>query len=257
MRWRNRWPERIPRPKARRLTDKESSTILAALTRAIAASPVLSYLGVQVRAQRGRFYLEIERKCPEDEEESEVEILGRITPLAAAKGAMLLETENRSGSWSEFAKGSAQKVIKAVASDTEGTFHGLGSIDKVLRKSGKGLTRLPVKKAGKNKFVYSETGAVCSVQEALFHYFGLPLEVIAEPSEWYSYHREPEIVESSKDKKRVLVKFSAIGPFGEFGGSCLYTERDGSWDAYTLRPSESGSIAKAVAWLVKRKWEAW
>ena len=70
-------------------------------------------------------------------------------------------------------------------------------------------------------------------------------------------HREPKIVESSKDKKRVLANFSAIGPFGEFGGSCLYAERDGSWDAYTLRPSESGSIAKAVAWLVKRKWEAW
>lgn len=254
MRWRNRWPERIPRPKARRLTDKESSTILAALTRAIAASPVLSYLGVQVRAQRGRFYLE--RKIQE-EDEADVEVLGRITPLAAAKGVMLLETENRSGSWSEEAKGTAQKVIKAVAGDTEGTFHGLGSIDKVLRKSGKGLTRLPVKKAGKNKFVYSDMGAACTVQEALFHYFGLPLEVIAEPSEWYSYHREPEIVESSKDKKRVLVVFSAIGPLGEFGGSCLYAERDGSWGAYTLRPSESGSIAKAVAWLVKRKWEAW
>ena len=211
MRWRNRWPERIPRPKARRLTDKESSTILAALTRAIAASPVLSYLGVQVRAQRGRFYLE--RKIQE-EDEADVEVLGRITPLAAAKGVMLLETENRSGSWSEEAKGTAQKVIKAVAGDTEGTFHGLGSIDKVLRKSGKGLTRLPVKKAGKNKFVYSDTGAACTVQEALFHYFGLPLEVIAEPSEWYSYQREPEIVESSKDKKRVLVGFSAIGPFG-------------------------------------------
>ena len=253
MGWGQRWPERIPRPKARQLTDKESSTILSAMTKAIAASPVLSYLGIQVREQRGRFYLE--RNTQEDDEESEVEVLGRITPLAAAKGAMLLETENRSGSWSEEAKGTAQKVIKAVASDTEGTFHGLGSIDKVLRKSGKGLTRLPVKKAGKNKFVYSETGAVCSVQEALFHYFGLPLEVIAEPSEWYSYHREPKIVEANK--KRVLVNFSAIGPFGEFGGSCLYAERDGSWDAYTLRPSESRTIATAEAWLVKRKWEGW
>ncbi|MBM4072207.1 MAG: hypothetical protein FJ271_25265 [Planctomycetes bacterium] len=247
--------ERIPRPKARRLTDKESSTILAALTKAIAASPVLSYLGVQVRVQRGRFYLE--RKCHQDDDDSEVEVLGRVTPLAAAKQALLLETENRSGSWSEESKGTVQKVIKAVASDTEGTFHGLGSIDTVLRKSGKGLTRLPVKKVGKNKFVYSETGAICSVQEALFHYFGLPLEVIAEPSEWYSYHREPEIVESGKDKKRVLVRFSAVGPFGEFGGSCLYAERDGSWDAYTLRPSESRNIATAEAWLVKRKWEAW
>ena len=255
MRWRQRWPERIPRPKAMLLTGKESSTILAALTESIAASPVLYYLGVQVRAQRGRFYLE--RKVSEDDEDSEVEILARITPLAAAKGVFLLETENRSGSWSEEAKGTAQKVIRAVASDTEGTFHGLGSIDKSLRKSGKGLTRMLVKKLNKNKFVYSETGAVCSVQEALFHYFGLPLEVIAEPSEWYSYHREPEIVESSKVKKRVLVRFSAIGSFGEFGGSCLYAERDSSWDAYTLRPSESRDIATAEAWLVKRKWEAW
>ena len=253
MGWGQRWPERIPRPKAMQLTDKESSTILAAMTKAIAASPVLSYLGVQARAQRGRFYLE--RNTQEDDEESEVEVLGRITPLAAAEGAMLLETENRSGSWSEEAKGTVQKVIKAVASDTEGTFHGLGSIDKALRKSGKGLTRLPVKKVGKNKFVYSETGAVCSVQEALFHYFGLPLEVIAEPAEWYSYHREPKIVEATK--KRVLVNFRAIGPFGEFGGSCLYAERDGTWDAYTLRPSESRTIATAEAWLVKRKWEAW
>jgi hypothetical protein len=117
MRWRQQWPERIPRPKARRLTDKERSTILAALTRAIAASPVLSYLGVHVRAQRGRFYLE---RHIQEEDETEVEVLGRITPLAAANGAMLLETENRSGSWSEEAKGTALKVIKAVASDTEG-----------------------------------------------------------------------------------------------------------------------------------------
>jgi hypothetical protein len=254
MGWGQRWPERIRRPEARRLTEKESNTILAALTRAIAASPVLSYLGVQVRTQRGRFFLE--RKVQE-EDESEVEELGRITPLAEANGALLLETQNRSGSWSEEAKGTALKVINAVASDTEGTFHGLGSIDKVLRKSGKGLKRLPVKKAGKNKFVYSETGASCSVQEALFHYFGLPLEVIAEPSEWYSYHREPEIIESGKDKNRVLVNFSAIGSFGEFGGSCLYAERNGSWNAYTLRPSESRTIATAEAWLVKRKWEAW
>ena len=136
MGWGQRWPERIPRPKARQMTDKESSTILSAMTKAIAASPVLSHLGVQVRAQRGRFYLE--KKCSEDDDDSDVEVLGRITPLAAAKGAMLLETENRSGSWSEEAKGTVQKVIKAVASDTEGTFHGLGSIDKVLRKSGKG-----------------------------------------------------------------------------------------------------------------------
>src|SRR6266571_895508 len=76
---RDRWPERIARPKARCLTEKEKSTILAAMTRAVAASPVLSYLAVQVRALRGRFYLERNLK---EEGELAVEILGRITPLA-------------------------------------------------------------------------------------------------------------------------------------------------------------------------------
>ena len=41
------------------------------------------------------------------------------------------------------------------------------------------------------KFVYADTNEGCSVQEALFHYFGLPIEIIAEPSGWYSYHRRP------------------------------------------------------------------
>src|SRR5207302_10088323 len=99
-RWRDRWPEYVPRPKARRLTEKEKGTILAAMTRAVAASPVLSSLGVQVRALRGRYYLE--RKLKEDE--PAIEILGRITPLAAAKGALLLEVERRSGSWYEVAQ---------------------------------------------------------------------------------------------------------------------------------------------------------
>jgi hypothetical protein len=80
MRWgRDRWPEYIPRPKPRRLTEKEKSKILAAMTRAVAASPVLSYLGVRVRALRGRFY--VERESSEDEG---ADVLGRITPLLAA-----------------------------------------------------------------------------------------------------------------------------------------------------------------------------
>ena len=252
--WRDRWPEYIPRPKVRRLTEKEKGAIVATMTRAVAASPVLSYLGVQVRALRGRFYLE--RKLKEESEPA-VEILGRITPLAGAKGALLLEVERRNGNWHEVDQGSAQKLIKVVASDTKGKFHGLGSVDKVLRKAKKGLNRLPVKKQGKCKFVYSDTGAVCTAQDALFHYFGLPLEVIAEPSVWYSYHRVPQIVEASKDRTRVLVRFTAASLSGSFGGTCLYAQRDGIWGAYPIRPSESGSIASAEAWLVKRKWKAW
>src|SRR5271157_5970071 len=97
-----------------------------------------------------------------------VEAWGRITPLADSAD-LLLEQEGRKGSWSEIARGLARKLIKTVASDTKGTFHGLGALDKALRRAGKGLERLQVKREG-TTFVYAESGEVCSPQEALFHY---------------------------------------------------------------------------------------
>jgi len=246
MRWGRNWPEKQPRPKVRRLTAGEQQTILAEMTNEIARSPVLSGFGVQVRSERGRFY--IDRITPEG-----IEDWGRITPLA---DELLLEVKRRS--WSEIAKGSSQKLIKVIAGDTKGTFHGLGWLDKSLRKSGRGLERRVVKKKAKFQFVYSDTGAVGTAQEALFHYFGLPLEVIAEPAVWYSYHRVPKIVEANKDRTRVLVRFSATSSSGEdFGGTCLYAEKKGSWGAYRIRPSASQDIDSAEAWLVKRKWESW
>jgi len=188
----------------------------------------------------------VERSLP-----SGVEAWGRITPVA---DDLLLEVERRS--WNEVARGSAQKLIKVIAGDAKGTFHGLGSLDRSLRKAGQGLTRMPMK-VKDNKFIYTDTGEGCTVQEALFHYFGLPIEVIAQPALWYSYHRTPGIVECAKDRTRVLVRFTAMSLSGSFGGTCLYAKRDGSWGAYPIRPSESGSIASAEAWLVKRKWKAW
>jgi hypothetical protein len=220
----------------------------------IASSPVLIGLGLHVRSQRGRFYLE--RPLGEGDSAG-VEAWGRITPLADSND-LLLEHEHRRGSWSEYERGSVGKLIRAVAGDTRGTFHGLGSLDKALRRAGKGLERLPVKRDGKTRFVYAEGGETCSVQEALFHYFGLPLDVLVEPSEWYSYHRTPTIVEANKEKGRVLVRFGAMSGSGEdFGGTCLYARRDGRWAAYRIRPSESRDIATAEAWLEKRKWREW
>src|SRR4051794_37173500 len=151
MRWRRRqWPERTPRPKARSLSEDEKKKLLATMSKEIASSPVLTGFGVQVRAQRGRFYLE---QAITEEESTEIVALGRITPLANSEGDLLLEVEYREGSWSEVARGSAQKLIRAVAGDAKGTFHGVGSLDKVLRKSGNGLERLPGKVQGKTKFV--------------------------------------------------------------------------------------------------------
>jgi hypothetical protein len=65
-------------------------------------------------------------------------------------------------------------------------------------------------------------------------------------------------MEASEDRTRVLVRFTAESMSGEsFGGTCLYVCQDGQWGAYTIRPSESKTIAQAEAWLGKRKWRAW
>jgi hypothetical protein len=246
MRWRQSWPEKTPRPKLRRLAADEQNNLLAQMTEEIARSPVLSAFGIQVELRRGRFY--VERPVAEG-----VTAWGRVTPL---KDNLLLEVQHRS--WKEVAKGSARKIIQTIANDTQDTFHGLGSLEKSLRKAGNGLSRRKVKSKGKTKFAYSESGEPCSVQEALFHFFGLPVATIAEPTAWYSYHRKPQIMEFSGDRTKVLVRFSATSWSGEdFGGTCLYLLNGDEWGAFTIKPSESQSIATAEKWLVKRKWKPW
>src|SRR3954447_14806979 len=102
MRWRRRdWPEREPRPAVRTLSDEERKKLLAGMTKEIASSPVLTGLGLQVRSQRGRFYLE--RPLGEGDTAG-VEAWGRVTPLAEPAD-LLLEQERRKGSWSEIARG--------------------------------------------------------------------------------------------------------------------------------------------------------
>ena len=66
------------------------------------------------------------------------------------------------------------------------------------------------------------------------------------------------IVETSEDQTRALVRFGARSWSGEgFGGTCLYAYREGRWEAYRIRPSESRDIGSAEAWLAKRKWKQW
>lgn len=257
MRWRRRhdWPDRPARPKARRLSVEEQDKLLSAMTRAIGRSPMLSGLSFEIHARRGRFYLE-RRYRDQDGTVIDSSVMGRVTPLADSAPNLLLEVEYRRGSWSEITRGSVQKVMNAIANDTAGAFHGLGSLNKSLRKAGQGLQRLPVTMR-RGKFVFSESGQPCSTQEALFHYFGLPLEVVAEPRTWYAYHRKPHIVEVSPDRRRVLVRFSASSLSGEFGGTCLYICREGRWEVFTIKPSESDEIGSAERWLEKRKWQAW
>lgn len=184
--------------------------------------------------------------------------MGRITPLTGEDATLLLEIEFRKGRWSEITRGSSRKVVNAIAGDTKGIFHALGALDKVLRREKQGLTRLAVNLTRGTNFKYAHAEEPCGAQETLFHYFGLTLEVIIQPHVWYARHRKPHIVEFTKDRQRVLVRFGAMSSSGEsFGGTCLYLCDEGRWAAYTIRPSESENIESAEAWLVKRKWRAW
>jgi hypothetical protein len=221
------------------------------MTRAIGRSPVLTAFGVRVRALRGRFY--VEQPAPG----CQALTVGRVTPLAEEEGTFLLEAEYARGRWSAVARGKPATVIRAIAEDTRGTFYALGGLDKSLPEAGKGLQRREMFRIDDGWFCYTDSQEHGSVQEVLFHFFGLPLDVVIQPRAWYRYHRTPRLVEWTEDRTRVLVRFLASSLQGTFGGTCLYAQREGAWGAYPVKPSESATIATAEAWLVKRKWKAW
>lgn len=111
-----------------RLGTEQQAELLRKLTAEIKRSPLLAGLDVQVRSGRGRFY--VERRLDQGPE-----LWARITPLAEG-GQLLLERERRQNRWYGVARGGAKKLIAAIAGDTVGTFHGLGSIDASLREAG-------------------------------------------------------------------------------------------------------------------------
>ena len=254
--WRNKWPEKKPRPKVKSLSSERKEQILESLENGITTSPVLSALSIRVRALRGRFY--IERLWPTEDEQSEIEVIGRITPLSSPRNNLLLEVEKSHGNWYKITQGGAQKLINAIANDMDGTFHGLGVLNKSLCDLEEGIDRLEVTMDDNLHFIYKNTGEMCSVQESLYHFFGLPIDVIAKPSLWYQYHRKPEIVDVSEDLSRILVTFSSMSMSGsQFHGTCLYAKIEDLWEAFTIKPNMSHDIEAAVTWLEKRKWVSW
>src|SRR3954454_18729823 len=108
MRWRRSWRESEAPAEARTLSDDEKKKLLAAMTREVAASPVLTGLGLRVRSQRGRFYLE--RPLGEGESAG-VEAWGLVTPLADLND-LLLDQDGHKRSWSEIVRGSVKKIMK-------------------------------------------------------------------------------------------------------------------------------------------------
>ena len=64
--------------------------------------------------------------------------------------------------------------------------------------------------------------------------------------------QEFSIIETAPE--RVLVRFESFGPFGSFGGTCLYARRNGEWKCYYVRPNRSASIPLAEEWLGRKGW---
>lgn len=221
MGWRGgRWKPCEPRPKVAKLSAEQLGGLRDTASRFVARSKVLSALVERVELTRGRLYLW----------RDETDLMARITPLSSA--TFLLEAPRGNG-WSEHARGTVRVVLGALERDRFGGFHGLGSL---AEKSKAGDSSMPA---------------------TLHRTFGVPLDVVAEPREWYALRRQPEIVEHDATRGRVLVRFTAIGPFGSFGGTCLYARRDDEWGCYVVKPSASASLATAEAWLAKRSWQGW
>ena len=253
MGWGRDWPERVPRPKVKKLSDYEKSKILSSMNNSIKNSPVLKARNYRVRSLRGRFYYE---KIFSD---SEIESVGRVTPLVTPKENFMLEVESGKNNWKEITKGKIKTITNAVSGDQKGTFHGLGVLDKSIRLANKGgMDRVAIERRESISFYYIESKKECGTQEILFHYFGVPIAVIAEPREWYEYHRNPCIREVDEKKELILVEFTSFGSHGDaFGSTCLYMKKDGKWTLFTIKPNQSKSIESSIAWLEKRKWKNW
>jgi hypothetical protein len=254
MRWENNWPEREARPKVKKLSKEEKATIQKSLENGIQASPVLTALQYRVRIARGRFYYE--QYLPDEEV---FEMIARATPLVTPKNVLLLETEYEKGRWKEITQGEVEGIINALSGDTKGTFHGLGALDHSIRVAQKAKReKLAIIRNDQGAFSYADSESECGVQEILFHYFEVPIAVIAEPRECYAYHRTPHIREIDEKRKRILVDFLASSGGGEsFGGTGLYLEKDGVWKIFTIKPNQSQTITSSLAWLEKRDWKGW
>lgn len=247
-RWRNRWGDRsyTPRPKLHKLSAERRDTVRDQLAEGIEGSPVLSALGWTVHARRGRFYFE-----------EGGAVVGRVTPTGPRE--LLLEVQGRS-SWRQDAKKrSAAALVTHIASDDRGTFHGLGPLDTMLREHGTARLEMCPTEGRPDAWWYLDLApadGTATTVEVLYHAFGVPIPVIAEPRGWWARHRTPAIAEHRPGA--VLVDFEQMSAYGDrFGGRCLYTTRDGAWGAYTIRPNQSASIDTSLAWLHKRDWRPW
>ncbi len=129
-------------------------------------------------------------------------------------------------------QGTIQEALHAIANDARGTFHGLGALEKNLRTARDFSTHREIVIQDNYQCMYVDTEEVCTVQEVLYHVFGVPIPVIAEPREWYVYHRTPKIIAVSEDHTSITVEFTKRDMYygQEIGDTCVYKKQDGMWD---------------------------
>ena len=250
MRWRREHDrEYVARPKAAKLTKEQAEPLLKSLNQSIQKSPVLAELGHTVTFSRGRFYIQ-QTTMP-------TEVIGRITPLSEPEQSFLFETGSSDSGWHHQKKGKLRSMTNALSNEGAETFYRLGDLDDSIKNTSE--NNPVIVKAGATDFQYQDSNQqLCSVQVVLYHYFQLPIPVIAEPREWYAYHRSPQFVGISDENTKVLVQFSASSMSGAtFGGVCLYIKQADQWAIYRIKPNQSDNIDTAVQWLEKREWKGW
>ncbi len=145
MRWRYRgWSRRAPRLKVAKPSRKALERLQGQVVKFVEESSVLRELLEDVQLARGRLYF---RRDAEN-------LMARITPLGPRP--VQLEAPHRN-SWTERRRGQLATVLKVLEGDTEGTFHGLGSLTKTHR------------------------GSSPAAQVVLHRELGIPLRVLTEP----------------------------------------------------------------------------
>ncbi|MBI2840638.1 MAG: hypothetical protein HYX75_20165 [Acidobacteria bacterium] len=172
---------RAPRLEVAKLSREGLERLQAQAVRFVEESSVLRELLEDVQLARGRLYF---RRGAEN-------LMARLTPLGPR--TMVFEAPHGS-SWTEMRRGQLAIVLKVLEGDTEGTFHGLGSLTQTHR-GGKPPTHV-----------------------ALHREIGIPPRVLADPRYWYSMHRKP-VIAAVGSFLRLLGRSLHFGRRSRGGGS--------------------------------------
>ena len=200
----------------------------------IMVAPVLKHLSLEVTPKGQHFLLEYQYEG--------TVTMARVTPMEGSP-AYALEYMSEIG-WALYGQGTPNRLIKLLSNDTLGTFHGLGGIDQALRNSSG--ENPEIVQSGTGMFTYKSTGFQCSLQEALYFYYDLPLEVIMEPREWYALHAVPSLLDTGMNDRRLLVRFCDRKAAGaKIIGHVLYALKRNEWWAITLPDGEGQTLQEA------------